>query len=113
MNPVRLILAAALAALAPWICAAHEHGEQWSLANEYPATSLPGEGDELFAKLVARGTQDGRLAQNYARMRENGMTIDTAVPAELGARLREAARDAIEQWARAAGPEGRALLERR
>src|ERR1700674_877723 len=36
---------------------AHEHGEQWALANEYPATSLPGEGDALFAKLVADRTQ--------------------------------------------------------
>src|SRR4051794_10749403 len=46
-----MTLAFAAAALA------HEHGTQWTLANEYPATSLPGEGDELFAKLVARDTQ--------------------------------------------------------
>ncbi|HEY2628849.1 MAG TPA: TRAP transporter substrate-binding protein [Usitatibacter sp.] len=38
---------------------AHQHGEQWALANEYPATSLPGEGDETFAKLVADETQGG------------------------------------------------------
>ena len=37
--------------------AAHEHGEQWTLANEYPATSLSGEGDEFFAKEVADLTQ--------------------------------------------------------
>lgn len=40
---------------------AHPHGEQWALANEYPATSLPGEGDELFAKLVADATE-GKLS---------------------------------------------------
>jgi TRAP-type transport system periplasmic protein len=52
---------------------AHPHGEQWTLANEYPATSLPGEGDETFAKLVANETQgavsiitmpDGKLGYN-------------------------------------------------
>jgi TRAP-type C4-dicarboxylate transport system substrate-binding protein len=56
---------------------------------------------------------EGRLAQNYARMRENGMTIDTDVSPALRSRLREAARSAVEDWARRVGPEGRALLERR
>ena len=55
---------------------------------------------------------DGRLAQNYARMRENGMTIATEISPELRARLREAARTAAEEWAAKAGPEGRAILER-
>jgi TRAP-type C4-dicarboxylate transport system substrate-binding protein len=56
---------------------------------------------------------DGRLAANYARMRDNGMTIETDVPEPLRAALREAARGAIDDWARKAGAEGRALLERR
>src|SRR5205823_12491665 len=56
---------------------------------------------------------EGRPAQNYARMRDNGMTIDAQVSPELRARLREAARAAIDDWARKAGPEGRALLERK
>ena len=30
--------------------------KQWTLANEYPATSLPGEGDAHFARLVADHT---------------------------------------------------------
>jgi len=28
---------------------AHSHGEQWALANEYPATSLPGEIDAVLS----------------------------------------------------------------
>jgi TRAP-type C4-dicarboxylate transport system substrate-binding protein len=56
---------------------------------------------------------EGRLVQNYARMRENAMTIDTDVSPALRARLREASRTAVEDWSRKAGPEGRALLERR
>jgi len=49
--------AAFLSLLLAFSAAAHEHGEQWTLANEYPATSLSGEGDELFAKEVADLTQ--------------------------------------------------------
>ena len=56
---------------------------------------------------------DGRLAQNYARMRENAMTIATEVTPELRARLREAGRIAVEEWTAKAGEEGRKILERR
>ena len=56
---------------------------------------------------------EGRLAQNYARMRENGMTIDTGVSPALRQALREAARAVVEEWASRAGPDGRVLLERR
>jgi TRAP-type C4-dicarboxylate transport system substrate-binding protein len=56
---------------------------------------------------------EGRLARNYARMRENGMTIDTAVAPALRTRLRESARGAIDEWSARAGPEARALLETR
>jgi TRAP-type transport system periplasmic protein len=55
---------------------------------------------------------DGRLADNYARMRENGVTIDAIVPA-VRERLRDAARGAVDEWSRRAGPEARMLLERR
>lgn len=55
----RLVLAIALLLALP--AAAHEHGEQWTLANEYPATSLAGEGDEAFAKRVANETE-GRIS---------------------------------------------------
>ncbi|MGZ5650493.1 MAG: TRAP transporter substrate-binding protein [Usitatibacter sp.] len=55
---------------------AHPHGEQWALANEYPASTLSGEGDELFAKLVADKTQ-GKIA------------IVTMPDAKLGYRSRE------------------------
>ena len=54
---------------------------------------------------------DERLAQNYARMREQGMTIDTAISPELRARLRDAARAAADEWAAKAGPQGAALLK--
>jgi TRAP-type C4-dicarboxylate transport system substrate-binding protein len=56
---------------------------------------------------------EGRLARNYARMRENGMTIATEISPGLRERLREAAQDSVREWAAKAGPAGRALLERR
>jgi TRAP-type C4-dicarboxylate transport system substrate-binding protein len=55
---------------------------------------------------------EGRRTQNYARMRESGMTITTAISPELHTRLREAGKTATEAWAAGAGPASRALLER-
>src|SRR5437588_218649 len=40
---------------------ANDHGEQWTLANEYPANSLSGEGDAYFARLVPQKSQ-GKLS---------------------------------------------------
>jgi TRAP-type C4-dicarboxylate transport system substrate-binding protein len=54
---------------------------------------------------------EGRLAINYARMRAQGVTIETEVAPDLRARLREAAREAIEAWVAVAGPEAAGLLE--
>jgi TRAP-type C4-dicarboxylate transport system substrate-binding protein len=53
---------------------------------------------------------DGRLEENYARMRANGMTIVTEVPIALRTRLREAAKAAIDDWAAKAGPDAAVLL---
>jgi TRAP-type C4-dicarboxylate transport system substrate-binding protein len=68
---------------------------------------------EAAAETEARQWQalDGRLAQNYARMREQGMTIDAGVSPELAAKLRGAGRAAAQEWAAKAGQEGGALLK--
>jgi TRAP-type transport system periplasmic protein len=55
---------------------------------------------------------DGRLAENYARMRSNNMAIHTSIDPALRERLREAGRVAVEEWREKAGDEGRAILER-
>lgn len=72
---VAKVVAIAMAIVASSV-AAHQHGEQWALANEYPATSLPGEGDEQFAKLVADETQ-------------GAISIVTMPDAKLGYKSRE------------------------
>lgn len=54
-------MVAALLALSAGWAHTHPHGEQWALANEYPATSLPGEADVFFARAVADATR-GKLS---------------------------------------------------
>ena len=39
-----------------------------------------------------------RLAQNFARMRENGVTIDEKPPADVMAALRAAAETVVADW---------------
>ncbi|KOQ55524.1 signal peptidase, partial [Achromobacter xylosoxidans] len=54
---------------------------------------------------------EGRLQQNYANMRKNGVTIDTAVPMPVRQALKKAAADSVKQWEAAAGPEGANILK--
>jgi TRAP-type C4-dicarboxylate transport system substrate-binding protein len=77
---------------------AHEHGEQWTLANEYPATSLPGEGDEFFAKAVADLTE-GRIS------------IITMPDAKLGYRSRAQLKAVAEGHTQLANTFGGAIAE--
>jgi TRAP-type C4-dicarboxylate transport system substrate-binding protein len=51
-----------------------------------------------------------RLDANYARMRANGVTTAVSAPADLMRALATAAKGAIAEWRRQAGPEGEAIL---
>ena len=55
---------------------------------------------------------DGRLAKNYERMRENGMTITREASPALVAKFKAAAQTAIAEWEAKVGAEGREVLER-
>jgi TRAP-type transport system periplasmic protein len=55
---------------------------------------------------------EGRVAENYQRMRENGMTIATEVPPEVRDALEKASAVAIEAWVKKMGDEGKVLLEK-
>ena len=55
---------------------------------------------------------DGRLAKNYERMRENGMTITHEVSPALVAKFKAAAQAAIADWEAKTGADGREVLER-
>lgn len=52
----------------------------------------------------------GRVAINYARMRENGVAIDEAPPREVMEALRAAAAQSVAQWKTKASPEAQAIL---
>jgi len=53
----------------------------------------------------------GRLAENFARMRANGVTIDEKPPAEVMSALRAAGQTSVTDWLARVGPEARAVFE--
>lgn len=57
---------------------------------------------------IAIGT---RLQENYARMRANGVSIRTDVPADMAQALAAAGTAAVEDWRTKAGPDGAAILD--
>lgn len=54
---------------------------------------------------------DGRLQQNYANMRKNGVAINTSVPLPVRKALKDAAADSVNAWKAAAGPDAAAILK--
>lgn len=54
---------------------------------------------------------EGRLQQNYANMRKNGVAINTAVPSAVKKALKDASAESINAWKAAAGPEAAAILK--
>ncbi len=52
----------------------------------------------------------GRVEANYARMRENGVTIAETVSPQLAQAFSAAAASAIAEWEEKAGPAGREIL---
>ncbi len=52
-----------------------------------------------------------RLEENYARMRANGVTIRTEIPADLTANLAKAAEAVVDDWRQKAGPTGVQILD--
>ena len=52
-----------------------------------------------------------RLEENYARMRANGVTIRTEVPADIAATLAKAAETVVDDWRQKAGSKGAAILD--
>jgi TRAP-type C4-dicarboxylate transport system substrate-binding protein len=52
-----------------------------------------------------------RLDENFARMRQNGVTIDDKPPAEVMSALRAAANASIADWLARAGPQAQQVYE--
>jgi TRAP-type transport system periplasmic protein len=70
--------------------------------------------DEAAAKTEARNWDalTGRVADRYALMRENGVTIVTDIPEEFRNMLLEAAQPEIEKWQGAVGPNAETILSK-
>lgn len=69
--------------------------------------------DEAAAETEARqwAAIRTRLDENYARMRQNGVTIGTSPSADLMSALKATAMVPVEDWRRKAGSEGSAALD--
>ena len=53
----------------------------------------------------------GRLIENFARMRQNGVVIDERPPADVMAALRAAAATVVGDWSGRAGPDAQRVLQ--
>lgn len=53
-----------------------------------------------------------RLNENYATMRQNGVVIDTALPADVKKSLHDAAAGSLAEWKAANGPQAAIILNR-
>jgi hypothetical protein len=53
----------------------------------------------------------GRVAQNFVRMRQNGVTIDERAPDTVMAALRSAGAQSVADWQDRAGPLANRVLE--
>lgn len=85
--------------------------DKWKSLDEPAQAALEAAGRQTEARQWQ--ALEGRLAVNYARMRENGVTITTAITPALSEQLRKAALVAHEDWRARAGPEGVAWTEAR
>jgi TRAP-type C4-dicarboxylate transport system substrate-binding protein len=52
-----------------------------------------------------------RVAENYDRMRENGVTIDEDPPQPVMKELAAAAKSTLAEWKEKAGPEAAKVLD--
>ena len=77
----------------------------------WPATRAAAEASAAETSERQWQAMQGRVEQNYARMRANGMQIISPAPAELMAALKRAADSAIADWQVQTGAEGTAILE--
>ncbi len=83
--------------------------EAWNKLNE---------SDRVAIEAVAHETTErqwtaliNREAENFVRMRSNGVAIDESPPQDLSLALHDAAATPIADWAKKVGPEGPRLLE--
>jgi TRAP-type transport system periplasmic protein len=83
--------------------------EAWSSLDDAGRAAIEAAAHETSAHQWA--ALASRLAENFARMRQNGVVIDDKPPAEVLAALRTAADASIADWLSKADPDARAVFE--
>jgi TRAP-type C4-dicarboxylate transport system substrate-binding protein len=83
--------------------------EAWSKLDDTTRTAIEEAARETTARQWA--ALAGRLSENFARMRQNGVVIDEKPPAAVMEALRAAAETVVTNWLGRAGPEARAVYE--
>jgi TRAP-type C4-dicarboxylate transport system substrate-binding protein len=83
--------------------------EAWSSLDDAGRAAIEAAAHETSAHQWA--ALAGRLAENFARMKQNGVVIDDKPPADVIAALRTAADAPIADWLSKAGPDARAVFE--
>lgn len=82
--------------------------DAWNALDAQTKAAIEAIGEETSARQWA--AMVGRVETNYARMRENGMTISKPPPADLVAKLTEAADQAVKEWVAKVDAQDSALL---
>ncbi len=83
--------------------------DAWDKLDEASRTAFEEAARETYARQWP--LLDARVAQNYARMRENGVTIDENPPAGVMAALHAAADTTVADWQSRASPDARRVFE--
>lgn len=83
--------------------------DAWSKLTDAQRTAFEEAARETYDRQWPR--LEARVAQNYARMRENGVTIDEDPPAGVMAALRESGKGVVAQWTATATPAAQDALK--
>jgi TRAP-type C4-dicarboxylate transport system substrate-binding protein len=81
----------------------------WNLLDAPARAAITAAAEETQARQWQQ--MEGRVAQNYARMKENGMQIETALSPEVVDALAAASGVVVEEWLGKVGPAGREVVE--
>jgi TRAP-type transport system periplasmic protein len=82
---------------------------RWNALDEATRGIVQAAAEETMARQW--GEMEGRVEQNYQRMRDNHMTSVTGIPRDVRTLLAQSSAAAIEDWLKKTGDAGRILLE--
>jgi TRAP-type C4-dicarboxylate transport system substrate-binding protein len=87
----------------------HVNKDSWDALSDEQRAALLTASDA--ASDAAWGALATRVAENYAEMTANGITVVSDVPADFLATLSEAGQSVYADWLEKVGPDGQAILD--